>query len=556
MDRSIDTNVVVVGAGPVGLTLALDLASRHVNVTVLETRKAGEPPNVKCNQVSARSMEIFRRLGIVDKIRNTGLPAEYRNDVVCCISATGTELARIKLPSRLGRMRGEKGDDSWWPTAEFPHRINQLFLEPLLFSLAAAEPRISIFDRTQFEEFSQDEAGVSSVARKLDDGTRITIRSRYLVGCDGARSVVRHGIGAEFRGIPEVQRVQSTYFRAPTLLGMLPGNPAWMYLAFNPRRCGTIMAIDGRERWLIHNFLYHGETSYEAVDRDWAIRNILGVGPSFEYQLLSKEDWIGRRLVADRFQKDRVFICGDAAHLWIPHAGYGMNAGIADAADLSWMLAGVLNGWANPALLDAYAAERQPITDQVSQFAFNMSKENSHQRREISSDIERQDEIGQTTRAAVGKEAFDLYIQQQCCGGLNFGYFYAGSPAIAYDDEPHPVYSMGHFTSSSVPGCRAPHFWLNGGRSVYDALGDGFGLLRFETSVDSSGIVDAAAQRGVPLAVLDVDDPAAKTLYARNLVLVRPDRHVAWRGDREPPAALDLIDRVRGARIMRTRSAA
>ena len=272
------------------------------------------------------------------------------------------------------------------------------------------------------------------------------------MGCDGGRSVVRHGIGAEFRGVSEVQRVQSTYFHAPTLLGMLRGNPAWMYLAFNPRRCGTVMTIDGRERWLIHNFLYHGETDYESVDRDWAIRNILGVGPEFEYQTLSKEDWIGRRLVADHFQKDRVFICGDAAHLWIPHAGYGMNAGIADAANLSWMLAGVLNGWAESALLDAYSAERQPITDQVSQFAFNMSKENTHQRREISSDIERQDEIGQATRAAVGKEAFDLYVQQQCCGGLNFGYFYAGSPAIAYDDEPHPAYSMGHFTSSSVPG--------------------------------------------------------------------------------------------------------
>ena len=195
MDRAIDTSVVVVGAGPVGLTLAMDLASRNVDVTVLETREAGEPPNVKCNQVSARSMEIFRRLGIADKIRNTGLPAEYRNDVVCCTSATGTELARIKLPSRLGRVRGEKGDDSWWPTAEFPHRINQLFLEPLLFSQAASEPRIRIFTRTQFEEFSQDDACVTSIARSLDDDTRITIRSWYLAGCDGGRSVVRHGIG-------------------------------------------------------------------------------------------------------------------------------------------------------------------------------------------------------------------------------------------------------------------------------------------------------------------------------------------------------------------------
>jgi 2-polyprenyl-6-methoxyphenol hydroxylase-like FAD-dependent oxidoreductase len=546
--RTIETQVLIAGAGPVGLTLAIDLAWRGIDVTVLETRHAGEPPNVKCNQVSARSMEIFRRLGIADKLRSAGLPAEYRNDVSCCVSVTGTELSRIKLPSRAGRVRGEKGDDGWWPTAEFPHRINQLFLEPLLFAHAAAQPRIRILNRTQLEEFFQDETGVIAIARNLDNGERVTAVSRYLVGCDGGRSVVRHGIGAQFVGIPIVQHVQSTYFRAPKLLGMLPGVPAWMYLVFNPRRCGTVMSIDGRERWFIHNFLYDGETDFDSVDRDWAIRNILGVGPDFEYEVISKEDWIGRRLVADRFQDRRVFICGDAAHLWIPHAGYGMNAGIADAANLSWMLAGVLDGWADTRLLDAYSAERQPITDQVSHFAFNISKEVSHQRREISADIERQDELGEATRAAIGKEAYNLYIQQQCCGGLNFGYFYADSPIIAYDGEVHPEYSMGRFASSSVPGCRAPHFLLSDGRSLYDALGDGYALMRFDSSVQVSGVVNAAATSRLPLITLDIEDPNARSLYARKLVLVRPDQHVAWRGDEEPAAPMDLINLVRGAR--------
>ncbi len=550
MDREIDTTVLVVGAGPVGLTLAIDLASRGIGVTVVETRIAGEPPNVKCNQVSARSMEVFRRLGFANQIRNAGLPAEYRNDVSCCVSATGAELSRIKLPSRMGRIRGEKGEDSWWPTAEFPHRINQLFLEPLLFAHAAAQPLIRIFNRTLFEEFAQGEEGVTAVARNLDNGERIAIRSLYLVGCDGGRSTVRHGIGAEFVGTPVVQRVQSTYFRAPKLISMLPAEPAWMYLAFNPRRCGTMMAIDGKETWLIHNFLYHGEPDYDLVDRDWSIRNILGVGPDFEYEVISKEDWIARRLVADRFQDRRVFICGDAAHLWIPHAGYGMNAGIADAAGLSWMLAAVVKGWAEPELLNAYQLERQPITDQVSQFAFKMNERVSQQRREISPDIERQDEVGTATRAAFGKETYELYIQQQCCGGLNFGYFYAGSPVIAYDSELHPTYSMGHFTSSSVPGCRAPHFWLNEDRSLYDALGDGFALLRFDLSVIVTGIVDAAARRGLPLVVLDLDGSDAHDLYARKLVLVRPDRHVAWRGDAEPASPMELLDLVRGARPM------
>jgi 2-polyprenyl-6-methoxyphenol hydroxylase-like FAD-dependent oxidoreductase len=549
MAKSLETSVLIAGGGPVGLTLAMDLASRGIDVTVLETRRAGEPPNVKCNQVSARSMEIFRRLGLADKIRNTGLPPEFRIDVSLCVSATGQELSRIKLPSRAGRVRGEKGDDGAWPTAEWPHRINQLFLEPLLFSEASARPRIRILNRTEFVGFSQDANGVTSTARDLDSGDTITIRSRYLAGCDGGRSAVRRAMGSKLAGIEVVQRVQSTYFRAPKLMSMLPGEPCWMYLAFNPRRCGTMMSIDGKERWLIHNFLYNGEPDYDSVDRDWAIRNILGVGPEFEYEIISKEDWIGRRLVADRFQNGRVFIAGDAAHLWIPHAGYGMNAGIADAGNLAWMLAAVLQGWAEPALLDAYQAERQPITDQVSHFAFNMSKSISQQRREISADIERDDAVGEATRAQIGREAYELYVQQQCCGGLNFGYFYADSPIVAYDGAAHPAYSMGKFESSSVPGCRAPHVWLSDGRSLYDALGDGYGLIRFDPGVSVDGLIAEAKQRGVPLTVLDVADAGAAATYQKKLVLVRPDRHVAWRGDSQPADARELIERLRGARV-------
>lgn len=547
MKRNLSTPLLIVGAGPVGLTLAMDMASRGVDVTIAEIRQAGEPPNVKCNQVSARSMETFRRLGLAEKIREAGLPAEYRNDVCCCVSATGIELSRIKLPSRAGRARGEKGDDGWWPTPEPTHRINQLFLEPILFSHAAAQPRIEILNRARFEQLGQDHSGVTATVLDLDTGEPIVIRSRYLVGCDGGRSAVRHAIGAAMAGIPEHQRVQSTYFRAPKLIDRLPGQPAWMYLAFNPRRCGTMMAIDGKETWLIHNFLYNDEPNYESVDRDWAIRQILGVEPDFEYEIISKEDWIGRRLVADRFQNDRVFIAGDAAHLWIPHAGYGMNAGIADAADLSWMLAAVLNGWGEPGLLDAYQAERQPITDQVSHFAFKMAKEVSQQRREISADIERVDLVGEATRATIGRESYDLYVQQQCCGGLNFGYFYAASPVIAYDGAAHPAYSMGRFESSSVPGCRAPHLWLDGGRSLYDALGADFTLLRLDKKIPVDGIVAAAAKRKFPLTVLDVDADGAEALYPCNLVLVRPDRHVAWRGDEQPDVPVELIDLVRGA---------
>jgi hypothetical protein len=328
---------------------------------------------------------------------------------------------------------------------------------------------------------------------------------------------------------------------------MLPGKPAWLYFALNPRRCGSMISIDGRGTWIVHNWLYRGEEDYDAVDRDWAIRTILGVGPDFVYEVISKEDWVGRRLVANRFRDRRAFICGDAAHLWIPHAGYGMNAGIADAADLSWQLAAVLEGWADPGVLAAYEAERHPITEQVSRFTEDLARKIMRQRREVPADIEAPGAEGDALRARIGKAAYDLDVQQQCCAGLNFGYFYDASPIIAHDDEKPPAYTMGSYTPSSVPGCRAPHLWLQGRRSLYDAMGPGYTLLRMDASLDVSAITGAAARRGVPLAVIDVDGAEARDAYRRTLVLVRPDRHVAWRADAPPADCLALIDRLRGA---------
>ena len=277
---------------------------------------------------------------------------------------------------------------------------------------------------------------------------------------------------------------------------------------------------------------------------------------TFRYEMISQEDFVGRRLVADRFRDRRAFICGDAAHLWIPHAGYGMNAGIADAANLAWMMAAALEGWAPAAILDAYEAERQPITEQASHFTAGIAEKIAKQRREIPVEVEEQSPIGDAVRARIAKQAYELDVHQQCCGGLNFGYFYESSPIIAYDGEPHPAYTMHDFVSSTVPGCRAPHVWLNGRRSLYDQFGPGYTLVRLDPSAEVGGIVAAAAQRDLPLIVINVDDAEANLLYRRKLVLVRPDQHVAWRGDEEPAASMDLINLVRGARTIPVRTAA
>lgn len=556
MKRDLETPVLIVGGGPVGLTLAMDLSWRGIDVLVAELRYAGEPPNVKCNHVSARSMEVFRRLGVAQKLRNTGLPEDYPNDIVYRTTSTGIELSRIHIPCRRDRYTDKSGPDGWWPTPEPPHRINQIYLEPVLFEHAASLPRVKILNRTEIEDFTQDADGVTATARDLDSGETFTIRSRYLVGCDGGKSMVRRKIGATLEGTPVIQRVQSTYIRAPQLYDLLHGRKAWMYLSLNPRRRGTVVAIDGRETWLIHNHLEEDEPDFDSVDRDWSIRTIFGVGPDFQYEILTKEDWVGRRLVANRFRDRRAFIAGDAAHLWIPYAGYGMNAGIADAMDLSWLLAAQFQGWAPPSILDAYEIERQPITEQVSKFAMGFALEVMKMRRSIPPEIEAPGPEGDAVRARIGQEAYDLNVMQYCCGGLNFGYFYEGSPLIAYDEGEPPSYSMNEFKQSTVPGCRTPHIWLADGRSLYDALGPGYTLLRLDPKINVDGLVAAARQCGVPFAVLDVDSPEAAEVYDRKLVLSRPDQHVAWRGDAEPADPLALIDLVRGAAIKSARKAA
>lgn len=546
MTSTIETPVLIVGGGPVGLTLALDLAWRGISVTVAERRAAGEPPSAKCNQISSRSMEIFRRLGLAGTLRTVGLPVDYPNDVVSTTSVTGIELSRVVIPSSSERYNATNGADSWWPTPEPPHRINQIFFEPILFAHAASQPRIRILDRTEIDGFAQNDYGVVASARKLDSGERVSIDCTYLVGCDGGKSMIRRAIGSNFTGTSDIQHVQSTYIHAPRLIHLLPGKRAWMYLSLNPRRCGMTVAIDGQERWLVHNFLYHGETDFESIDRDWAIREILGVGSEFDYRVIAKQDWVGRRLVAERFRRGRVFICGDAAHLWMPNSGYGMNAGIADAADLAWMISGVLTGWASTRILDAYEAERQPITDQVSRFTTDIALKIIQQRRAVPKQIEQPGPEGDALRARFGKETYDIDVQQQCAGGLNFGYFYDASPIIAYDGHSHPGYSMHGFESSTVPGCRAPHLWLKDDRSLYDTVGPDYTLLRFDPSVHIGEFVRAAGERRFPLAVLDVEARVSCPAYTHALVLVRPDQHVAWRGDEEPSVPEALIDVLRG----------
>ena len=252
------------------------------------------------------------------------------------------------------------------------------------------------------------------------------------------------------------------------------------------------------------------------------------------------------RLIASRFRDRSAFLAGDAAHIWVPYAGYGMNAGIADATNLSWLLAAHLNGWAPASILDAYEAERWPITDQVSGFAMSHAEAEIRRRDAVPEEIEAEGTAGEQARQTTGRLTYDINVQQYACAGLNFGTYYDRSPIIAYDGAGHPAYTMSHYTPSTVPGCRVPHLWHIDGGSLYDAMGPEFTLLRFDSATEVAALELAARARGVPLKVLDLERPP-DAHFNDALILSRPDQHVAWRGDRLPADPLALIDRVRGA---------
>lgn len=544
MTIKLDAEVIIVGAGPVGLVAAIDLDKRGISTVVVETRAFLDPPSVKCNHVSARTMERFRGLGLAERVRESGLPRDYPQDISFRTTMTGAELARIAIPASRDRYTSTEGPDTSWATPEPPHRINQTYLEPILAEHAAKLARVTLLHRTRFHRATQDAHAVEARISDLDGGNPRTLRGKFLIGADGARSTVRRQIGAALHGDAVLSHVQSTHIKAPDLYARMPGDPAWGYYTFNPRRNGHAYAIDGVERFLVHTYLTAEEAGSGSIDRDESIRTILGVDASFEYEILSREDWIARRLVADRFRLGRVFIAGDSCHLWVPYAGYGMNAGIADGLNLTWALGAHLSGWAEEGILDAYEAERMPITDQVSRFAMG------HQRKiaesSIPDSIEDDTPEGAAARARIGREAYELNVQQFAAAGLNFGYVYDTSPIVIYDGADPPPYTMGDYRPSTVPGCRVPHLWLDDGTSLYDRLGTGYTLICLGAPSAIQPFADALRAARIPLSVVEVPAGVAGPEYQHDYLLCREDQHVAWRGNATPDPVDEVIDRLRG----------
>jgi hypothetical protein len=317
-----------------------------------------------------------------------------------------------------------------------------------------------------------------------------------------------------------------------------------MYQIINADINGTVAAVDGRELWRL-NIRNVKQEQIDDLNAPEKLRAALG--PNIPFELLRVRPWTGHCVVAEKYQEGRVFLAGDAAHLNWPTGGFGMNTGVGDAVDIGWKLAAVLQGWGGARLLDSYTAERKPVAMVNVNEAAEMRASYDTQTpfsRKIEENSDEGKQLREKARAAILRTRAKEF--QHDSAGIELGYRYENSPICVSDGTPAPALDHGLYTPSTWPGTRAPHVWLKDGRSMLDLFGKGFVLLNF-SSIDTSTISAAANRVGLPIEVISLNDEKVRRIYEQDLVLVRPDGHVAWRGDKLPANADLVIAKVRGA---------
>jgi 2-polyprenyl-6-methoxyphenol hydroxylase-like FAD-dependent oxidoreductase len=530
--------VLIVGGGPVGLALAVELGWRGIACMLIE-QGDGVIKTPKMNEVSTRTMEICRRWGMAERVLNCPFPADYPLDVAFVTSLFGYEMGRLPRPPRVSQQ----------PEPHSPYRLqacSQIWFDPMLRERAESFPHVALRYRHRLESFEQSPEGVVARVLDRDSGARSDIFASYLVGCDGATSPVREALGIALDGQDVIGSPVHMYFRAPDLLKKADKKPATFFMPVDREGLwGNIRVIDPvNAMWRLMVDATEGNLTPETVDREGYLRR--ATGREFPVDWLGVSIWKRRSVVAESYGKGRVFLAGDAVHQLSPTGALGMNSGVADAVDIGWKLAAVLQGWGGDRLLDSYDAERRPIgirnvTAATRFYATNEGFGSGNGR------LEEDSPAGAAARREMGERLVEHVGNEFRTIGLQLGYRYEDSPICVPDGTEAPPDDPATYVPSARPGSRAPHVWLADGRSTLDLYGRGFALLRLDGATDVNAIVRAAEARGVPLRVEDVDSEAAAELYQRRLVLVRPDGHVAWRADAVPDDALTLIDRVRGA---------
>jgi 2-polyprenyl-6-methoxyphenol hydroxylase-like FAD-dependent oxidoreductase len=521
-----DTEVLIVGAGPVGLSLAIALGQREVRCTLIEKKEAPEflPKMERCN---ARTMEIFRRMGLSEKLRAAGLASHVPMDVYIALAMNEPPLLRLKYPS-VDEAKAEIAacHDGTLPLEPY-QLISQYTLEPLLKAEAERLPSVTVSYGCEFVSLAQNTRAVTASVRNAE-ARPSRIEAQFVVGCDGGASAVRKQLGISLRGDGDLLRLYQALYYSPALYDLIP-------IGKGPGHGRHYHIADGQSTFLIMQDSTKHWTLHASVDapEQMAVQFERTVGVPIRYDMLCVGAWKLNLLLADRYSAGRVFLAGDAAHLVIPTGGLGMNTGVGDAIDLAWKLAATLRGWGGPNLRVSYEVERRQVGDRnigASRYAWlGRRKWRSQYRPEIREATPE----GQTARDNLTRVAAVEQPKSNEMIGAELGYRYVDSP-IVWEEPGGPEHLFREYVPTTWPGARLPHTWV-GRTAIQDLLGSGYTLLRLGgTQVTMSDLERAMQAHGAPFETLTVDDPVARDVYGFDLILLRPDLHVAWRGNTAP----------------------
>ena len=539
MTGKIETPVLIVGAGPVGLQLGLDLNWRGIDCLIIDQVDGTPVLHPRAAGISPRTMEFCRRWGIVDQIRSAGFPHDFALNVVYCTSLVGHLIERQEYPTL-----GEQAPVPFSP--ENKYRCPQTMFDPVLARTVRASRHAELRYQHRLESFSQTDDRVAARIVDLRTGTPLTVEAQYMIACDGNGSGIAKTLGIEMTGNPALSYSVNAVLSAPTLAKYHDKGSAERYIFVGPAGTWSNMTVvNGRDQWRFTVIGSEEKMDLRRLDVAAEIRRAFG-SDEIPFEILGVVPWRRSELIAGKFRVGRILLAGDAAHTMSPTGGHGMNTGAEDAVDLGWKLDAVLRGWAGNRLLDSYEAERRPVAARNAlassrNFRAWISAEHSGQIMEDSA-------AGRKTRAEIGKQLKDALRIEWDSWGIQLGYRYEGSPICIPDGTPPDPDDPSEYIQSARPGSRAPHAWLPDGRSTLDLFGRGFVLLRLgDRSIDVAPLAAAAAERRVPFAVIDIASPEIRALYGAPLVLVRPDGHTAWRANAAPAEPDFVIDTIRGA---------
>lgn len=519
------TPVLIAGGGPVGLALAVELGLRGVDCVVVEPRLEPTRLRPRAKTLNTRTLEHFRRWGLAKRLRAAApLPVSWSQDVCFRTSFLGEEIARFHGVLGLG-------DDDVSP--ERGQQMPQYVLEEVLRTIVAELPTVDL--RIGWRVLDIGRIGVESVEVHLanPDGASSRIGAQFLVGADGARSVVRAEIGAAYEGTTDLRPNTGIVFRSKELATCDAHQPAVQTWVLNQQTPGMMGPIDQDGLWWLIAFGVDGT----AEDLD-VHRLVAGaIGRDLPIEMISTDPWTARMELVDRCRSGRVFLIGDAAHLNPPFGGHGLNTGIGDAVDLGWKLGASLQGWGAAGLLASYEAERRPLHRRViDEAAANMATLAPEL---LNEDLGASGPTGDAARQRAAARIEQTKRAEYFSLDLVLGHRYEDSPVLPTTPSPE-----GSWATQAAPGRRLPHRWVAPGVSTLDLVGQHHVVLS-AGAADVAPLVAAASRSGVPLDVVRVDQSHLDAVGS-SVIVVRPDQVVAWCGESRSPELAALPYRLAG----------